>query len=199
MELDDLKNSWNNLSHSLENQQHLTSQIIDQMTQKKYNSKINKIAYPEIIGVIISLLSAVFIGVNFYKLDSLILQGAGILAVLLLLTISATSLLSLRRFSLSGDVNKPYAETLKLFATQKLQFLKMQKLNVTLSYLLLVTVIILMSKFFNGKDITESKYFWIFSFTFGYIFLLFYTRVVSRFYRNTLRQAEELLAEVQPK
>ena len=198
MELDDFKKTWNNANNHREAQQNVTLKIIDQMIQKKYSSKIKKIAYPEIIGVSICLISALYIGVNFYKLDTAFLQGVGIVSILLLLTLSVISLLSLRQLHITGDVNKPYAETLKIFATQKLQFYKLQKLNITLSYLLLITIIILLSKLFNGKDVTDSKYFWTFSFSFGYIFLLFYSKWVSKFYKKTIRQTEELLAELQP-
>jgi uncharacterized membrane protein YqhA len=97
---------------------------------------------------------------------------------------------------MTADLNKTYAETLKDFAIQKLRFHKFQKINVTLSYLLLITTIILMSKFLNGKDITANKYFWIFSFTIGYLFLLFYSKWVSKYYNNTLRQSEDLLKEL---
>lgn len=196
MELDDLKNSWDKENNEAEQLHLLTPEIIDLMTQKKYSSKTKKIAYPEIAGVIICLISASFIGVNFYKLDTAFLQGTGIVSILLLLTLSAISLLSLRQLNIAGDLNKPYAETLKIFATQKLQFFKLQKMNITLSYLLLVTIIILLSKLFNGRDITDNKYFWTFSFTFGYIFLLFYSAWVSKYYQKTLSQAEELLEEL---
>ena len=197
MELDDLKNTWNNQNDKAK-QQILTSKIIDKMTQKKYNSKINKIAYPEILGSIICLIAIIFIGFNFYKLDTTFLQGVGVISVFVLLTLSVVSFLSLRQLKMTNDFNKPYAETLKIFATQKLEFYKLQKINLTLSYLLLVTVIILLSKFFSGRDITDSKYFWTFSFTFGYIFLLFFSRFVTKYYKNTLRKTEELLKELQP-
>ncbi|HTO16331.1 MAG TPA: hypothetical protein VLZ83_11200 [Edaphocola sp.] len=196
MELDDLKNTWNNGGNK-EQQQNLTSKLIDQMTQKKYNSKINKIAYPEIIGSVICLLATIFIGLNFYKLDTTFLQGVGVISILVLLTLSVVSFLSLRQLKITNDFSKPYAETLKIFATQKLEFYKLQKINMTLSYLLLVTVIILVSKFFSGRDITDSKYFWTFSFSFGYIFLLFFSKFVTRFYKSTLRKSEELLQELQ--
>jgi hypothetical protein len=197
MELDELKNTWDNANNPLEEQQNLTPKMIDQMTQKKYHSKIKKIAYPEIIGIIICLISAFFIGINFYKLDTAFLQGAGIISILLLMTLSTISLLSLRLLNITEDVNRPYAATLKIFATQKLQFYKLQKTNVILSYLLLVSIIILLSKFFNGKDITETKNFWIYSFSFGYLFLLFYSKLVSKYYKKTLQQTEELLQELQ--
>ena len=197
MELDDFKNTWDNQSNETQ-QQNLTFKIIDQMTQSKYNSKINRIAYTEIMGSLICLFATIFIGLNFYKLDNIFLQGVGIVSILLLLTLSVISFLSLRKLKKTNDFTKPYAETLKTFATQKLEFYKLQKINMTLSYLLLVTVIILLSKLFSGRDITDSKYFWTFSFSFGYIFLLFFSKFVTRFYKTTLRKSEELLQELQP-
>jgi hypothetical protein len=197
MELDELKNTWDNANNLVEQQQNLIPKMIDQITQKKYHSKIKKIAYPEIIGVIICLISAFFIGVNFYKLDTTLLQGAGIMSILLLVTLSILSLLSLRQLNIPEDVNRPYAATLKIFATQKLQFFKLQKMNVILSYLLLVSILILLSKFFNGRAISEIKYFWIYSFSFGYLFLLFYATWVAKYYKKTLQQTEELLQEIQ--
>ena len=195
MELDDFKNSWNTQKDK-STQPNLTSKLIDQMTQKKYHSKINRIAYPEIIGTLICLLAAIYIGINFYKLDTAFLKGTGIVSILVLLILSVISMLSLRQLKMGKDFNRPHAETLKIFATQKLAFYKLQKINVTLSYLLLVTIIILLSKFYSGTDITNSKYFWTFSFAFGYIFLLFFSKYVTRFYKNTLRKTEELLHEL---
>ena len=194
MELDDFKNSLNRESN--EEAQHLTPKIIDQMIERKYYSKMKRIAYPEYIGVAICLLAATFIGLNFYKLDTPFLKGIGIVSIFTLLIISIISLVSLRTFNNIKDVNKPFVETLKTFATHKLRFYKLQKVNVVLSYLLLVTIIILISKFFNGIDVTSNKYFWIFSFTFGYIFLLFYSRWVMKSYKKTLMQTEELLKEL---
>jgi hypothetical protein len=198
MDLDDLKNTWEDIKNQAEKQQNLSPEIIDQMTQKKYYSKLRRIAYSEIIGISICLMGAFYIGLNFYKLDTAFLQGVGVVSIFLLLTLSIISILSLRQFNIPSDVNKPYAETLKRFAVQKIQFHKFQKINIILSYLLLVTIIILLSKFFSGKDITDSKYFWTFSFSFGYLFLLFYSRWVLKYYNKTLRQAEELLQELQP-
>ncbi len=196
MELDDLKNSWEEVNSQVEKQQNLTPKMIDQMTQKKYYASLKKIAYPEIIGSIICLIAVAFIALNFNKLNTPFLQGVGITSVLLLFALPAISLLSLWQLNAAGDVNKPYSETLKKFAGQKIRFLKFQKLNITLSYLLLVSIIILMAIFFGGKDITGNKYFWILSFPLGYIFLLFYSKWVFKNYNKTIQQAEELLHEL---
>jgi len=197
MELDDLKNTWQDIDDQIKKQPNLNSKTIDQMAHIKYNSSLKKIVYPEIIGTIGCLATAVFIGFNFGKLDSGVFQGVGILSILVLLALSAISLINIRQLNITKNVNKTYAETLKEFAVQKIRFRKFQQINMILSSLLLVTTIILLPKIFDGKDIIDSKYFFIFSFSFGFIFLLFFSKWVSKKYNKTLRQAEELLRELE--
>lgn len=195
MELDDLKNTWQNKSDA-DSQNNLTTLIIDKMSKEKYHSKINKIAYPEIIGSCICIIAASFLALNFNKLDTIVLQAVGVAFIIILLVISILSILSLQRLPIKKDVNKPYAETLKTFATQKLAFYKLQKINMILCHLLMVTIIILLPKLFGDKDITQYKYFWLFAFSTGYSFLLFYSKFIVKFYKKTLQKTEELLMEL---
>ena len=161
-----------------------------------YRSKLNRIALPEIAGGIVCIAAAVFILFNFYKLNTFFLQGAGVVSILLLLALPAISLQSTWQLSKMVNVQKAYAATLQQFAIEKIKFVRLQKLNVTLSYLLLVTIIVLLSKLFGDKDISNNKYYWIFSFSFGYIFLQFYAKWVMKHYGKTLQQSEELLTEL---
>ena len=192
MELDDLKNSWSEVS----GQEKIDIKMIDQTTTFKYKSNLKKIIYPEIIGILICILGVIYIGLHFDKLNTNLLKGTGILTIVLLLLIPVISLISLLQFNNGVDTNKTYSETLKDFATQKIRFYILHKISTTLCYLLLVGIIILLSKLFGETDISKSKYFWIFSFSFGYIFLLFYSKWVSKKYKNTLQQAEFLLKEL---
>ena len=196
MELDDLKNDWEAVARQAARQNILTSKIINQMTQKKYYSKISKIKYPELIGGIVCLVGLSFIGINFNKLDTVFLQSIGVITILLLMILPTISFLSLTQLNLTDDLDKPYVEIIKQFANQKIRFQRYQQANVFLCYLLLVAIIILLPKFFYGKDIAYSKYFWIFAFSFGYIFLLFFSKWVKKSYYKTLNQAEELLKEI---
>ena len=195
MELDDLKTTWQNENNSAL-QNNLTTLIIDKMTQEKYQSKIKKITFPEIIGSIICVIAAGFIGLNFNKLDTIILQAVGLASIIIQLIISTLGILSLQQLNIKKDLNKPYAETLKIFATQKLAFYKLQKINIILCYLLMVIIIVLLPKLFGNKDITEYKYFWLYAFSTGYIFLLLISKFVSKFYKKTLQHTEELLKEL---
>ena len=196
MEIDDLKNKWENIDIKITKQDKLTTKMIDQMTKNKYNINIKKIAYPELIGMIICSLSCIYIGFNFNKLNSIYLQSIGVIAILILIILSAISLLNIWQFNKIGNLNKTYAEILIEFTREKIRFYQIQKVNFTLSCLLLVATIILLPRFWGGKDITESKYFWTFSFSFGFIFLLFFSKLVFKYYKNSLNQAEDLLKEL---
>ncbi len=197
MELDDLKKQWESVTNETIKQNNLTLKIIDQMIHKKYNSKIRKIIFPELTGGIICLLAVIFIVYNFNQLDTTLLQTIGVITILLLMTLPAISFLSVTPFNLANDLSKPYVEIIKRFAVYRIRFQKYQQVNAFLSYLLLVTIIILLPKFSSGKDITGNKYFWIFAFSFGYIFLAFFSKWVKKFYNNSLQQAEDLLKEIE--
>ena len=194
MELDDLKKHWEEVNKDADLQQKLSAKMIDDMTRTKYNSSLKKIIYPEIIGIIICIAGAAFIGLNFNKLDTTFFRSTGVISILLLLALSVISLKSLQQFNI-GNVNKPYVEALKHFAIQKIRFHKFQKINITLSYLLLVTTIMLLPKIFSGKDIANGNYFGI-AFSLGFVFLLAYSKWVSKYYSKTLKKTEELLKEL---
>jgi hypothetical protein len=195
MELDDLKNTWKEAKSQTQSSSNVNFEMLEKM-KDKYRSKLRKITIPEIAGSMVCLAAAVFIGLSFDKLDTPFLQGAGALCILLLLAVPLISLLSTRQLSKVGDIEKPYAETLKVFAIEKIRFIRLQKINVTLSCLLLITMIVLASGLFSDKDIFDNKYYWILSIPLGYIFLMFYSKWVSKQYHKALQQSEELLKEL---
>ena len=140
----------------------------------------------------VCIVAAIYFGLHFDQLDTNLLKGMGILTFVLLALLPVISLISLLQFNNIDDLNKTYCETLKDFVTQKIRFYKLHKKDNTLSYLLLVTIILL-SKLFGENDISKSKFFWIFSISVGYIFLLFYSKWVTKPYENTVKQVEDLL------
>lgn len=196
MELDDLKKEWQDLNSHASNKNILTPIIINQMTQKNYNSKINKIKYPEFVGTLVCFASILFISFNFNELDTLLFQVIGLLTIVILIIIPVFSFLSITKFNSSEDFNKPYIEMIRQFVNNKLQFHQYQKMNAMFCYLLVVGIIILLPKFFYDKDITSNKTFWTFAFAFGYIFLIVFSKWVKSFYSNSLNQAEQLIKEI---
>ena len=198
MELDDFKNDLESVNSETTKPNILTSKFISEMTQRKYQSKIKKIKYPELIGGLVCFLGLIFIWISFYKLDTLLLQIIAAITIILLAIIPFLSFLSLTVFNSVNDFDKPHIAVIKQFAIQKLHFLRYQKINAFLNYLLLVAVIVLLPKFIYGKDITINKSFWLFAFSFGYLFLLFFSKWAKKFYAGSLSQAEKLLNEIEP-
>ena len=98
-------------------------------------------------------------------------------------------------FMLSG-LDHMLFEVFRRITPNNKAVLQTTKANIILSYLLLVATAILSSWIVSGKDNSDSKYFWIFSITFGYIFLLYYSTWAMKYYTKTLKQAEELLKEL---
>lgn len=196
MELDDLKQTWKETKNTMQEHQALSPAQFKLVSGSNYHSKMRRIIIPEIVGSIICLAAAVYLGLRFVDLDTYLLQAAGLLSILLLLCVPVISILSTWKLYKVGDVKQPYALTLQSFAVQKIRFVKLQKLNVTLCYLLLVLLIIILFKLFNNQNISGNNYYWLFSFTIGFIFLLFYSRWVESYYYKSLRQAEDLLREL---
>jgi hypothetical protein len=196
MELDDLKNTWNEIDNQVKGKQNVTLKIFDKMSNRKFHSKLYKIILPEILGSLICISSAFFIGFNFDKLDGTTSQIIGVIGILVFVMVTAISLLSLQNLNKVGDVGKPYVDTLKDFATQKIKFCKLQKLNLRLSYLQLVIVVLLLPKLFSNNGIPYGIYFYTFSFSCCFIFLLFFSKWVMKSYNKTIRQTEDLLKEL---
>lgn len=195
MELDDLKRTWNSNSGMAGQQEIDVAQLIKDR-EVKYGATLRRIILPEILGSVVCVAAAVFIGVQWSSLDTTLMQATGILAITLLVLIPAISFWSTAGLRNRPNLDQPHVDTLRRFALQKLQFFKLQKLSVLLSYLLLVAVIVVMSGLYGRNDIAENKYFWMLSITVGYIFLVFYARRVDKYYRKSIDGAEVLLREV---
>ena len=196
MELDDFKNTWDEMGNRVKEKQNLNLKIFDKMNRTKFHSSLKKILLPELLGSIVCIGFAIFIVFNFEKLDTVSFKISGAIAVLLFILLPTISLLSIQQLYKSADINKSYADTLKDFAVQKIKFCKLQKLNFTLSYLLLVAVILISTRLFGKNEATDNSYFFIISFGFGYIVLLSFSKWVFKKYNKTIRQTEDLLNEL---
>ena len=196
MELDELKDNWDKLKAPSTTNQNINISNLNKMSKATFNSKLYRIIMPEITGSVVCIASAIFIVIYFGRLDKPVYQAAGILGILLLLILPVISLMSIKNLSPDLNPGKPYIETLQDFAKQKIHFCKLQKLNITLSYLLLVTVVLLSTRLFGRNTLTDSKYFFVFAFTFGYCFLLVFSKLVFKSYNKTIRQTEDMLKEI---
>lgn len=196
MELDDLKNIWENIKSQVTVKQDINFKMFDTMNKKKFHSILKKIVIPEMMGNIVCIGSAFFIGFNFDKSNTIAFQITGILSILLFVVLSVISFMSIQQLYKTADIRKSYADTLKEFTVKKIKFCKLQKLNLTLCYLLFVTIILLSTRLFERNQITNSAYFFILSYSMGYIILALFSKWVFKHYNKTIRETEDLLNEL---
>ena len=193
MELEDFKSTWREVTIQLMEKQNFNPKTFDKMSKKKFQSSLLKIALPEILGSIVCIAAAIFIAINFYKLNQFAYKIAGALSILIFLVLPVLSIISIQQLYKGVDVETSYADAIKQFAIRKIKFCRLQKLNLMLSYLLLVSVILTCARIFGRNEITESNYFFVFAFSFGYSFFLVFSKWVSKSYNKTIRQTETLL------
>jgi hypothetical protein len=196
MELDNFKNAWDEMNNQVKINQNVNLQIFDKMTRNKFYSSLKKIVFPELMGSIICIGFAFYVGFNFGKLDTIAYKVIGVITILLLVILPLISLISIQALYKSADITRPFADALKEFAIQKIRFSKLQKLNFTLCYLLAVTLILLSTRLLGRNNITDSRYFFIFSYAATYIILQFLSKWVFKGYNRTIRKTENLLHEL---
>ncbi|WP_034893363.1 hypothetical protein [Gillisia sp. Hel_I_29] len=195
MELEKMKNLLEGMSDRIEKQELLTKNLIENVTSEKYHSKLNKLRYSEIIGAIICYLGAIYLIMNFIKIDPLAEKIFAIIAIGLLLILPLISLKSLNGMQKITISSKTYLETLNNFEKRKIKFQKFQKLNVSLGlFLILISIPVLSA--IKGVDLSKTENFWILTFPISIIAFLGFSFWVIRSYNKSLESTEKLLAEI---
>ncbi|GAA4277378.1 hypothetical protein [Aquimarina mytili] len=200
MKLEEMQAVWSEMGDQLEKQKKLTDKMISMMIQEKYRNKLNKIAYPEILGAIICITAAVMILLNFNMLDNWYTQVSGIISILVLLLFPILSLRSINRMSKVDIAGNNYKETLLEYAKGKKQFMKVMKLSYYLGFILMFVIMPVTSKLIKGKDIfAESISVWTYGIAIplAISFFIIFSRWVYKSYQNNIDAAESLINELE--
>jgi hypothetical protein len=195
MELKEMKNLWEGMSEKIEKQELLTNQLVEKMTEQKYQSRLNKIRYSEIIGAIICYLGAIYLIMNFMEIEPLPEKIFAVISIGLLLSLP---IISLRYLSGMQDLkisSKTYLETINDFGKRKVRFQKFQKLNISLGlFLILVSIPVLSA--IKGTDLSEKEYFWTLTFPISILAFLGFAYWVLKSYNKTLEGTEKMLSDI---
>ena len=84
MEIEELQATWTQMSEELEKQKKLTKEIILKMTQERFTNKFRKVSFYESLGAIICFGAAIYILINFTKLNGWLEISCGILTLVFL-------------------------------------------------------------------------------------------------------------------
>ncbi len=195
MEIDDLKNAWNELGEK-SNPKTLSNRTGLKFDSKPFRSKLSKVLIPEIIGGIICFFGASYIVLYFGRLDTFFLRSLGLVTVLLFLVLPIVSITLLFQMNKLGDLSRSYAETIKKFTKHEIRFKVFQKITIGLSFILLIATVVLLSKILNGRHVLSDKYISAAIYAAGFLFTYFFSRWVWRYYVGSLNKASELLRDI---
>jgi len=197
MELDEMKNQWDEMSKEIKKQQILTDKLIVDMTQEKYNNKIKSISIPETIGAVICFASALYILMNFNKLDTWYLIVCGVFAVVYLIIMPIKSLRSIHKIKSINLSDKNVTETLIDFTKSKKKFWLVQRIGFYLNFIFIVTILPISGKLLSNKDLFLESKLWYLYIPMLVIFLLVITFLGLKHFKKATESAESLLKDLE--
>ena len=197
MELEELKNKWEDMSNKLEEQKLLTDQLIMELTTEKYKRKIKGIKGAETIGAIICGITILFILFNFKALDIWYLQASGVVMVLFLAAGPIYSFKRMNDLMNAADSKLPVKESLIQFAKAKKRFVSLQKISFYMSFFMFFISLLVAGKLMNGVDLIKEqpetlKY----AVPIGFLVVVLFSVFVFRKYSKSMNQAEQLLKDL---
>lgn len=153
MELEEMQAAWTEMSGELEQQKQITNELIMKMTQERYTNTWNHARNFELFGTIVCYAILVYLLLNFAKLDTTPLFISGIITALVLAILPILSLRSIRGMKEVNVTTMTVKETMDTYKKRKSQFVLFQKLNIAMSFLLMLVVLPVSGKILNDEDL----------------------------------------------
>ena len=198
MNVEELQSIWNEMSAELEKQKRLTHEIIIKMTKERYKGQLQKIAKYEGIGAVVCFGAAVFILLNFDKLDTWYLAVCGAFTMMYLLVFPIMVLRSIQNMRRIDISEGNYTDNLQSFTKARDQFLFLQRIGIGLAFLLILTTLPVAGKLMDNKDIFMNSELLLWYLPVMIVFLVVFSRWGYKAYKNITQSAENILREVEP-
>ncbi len=193
MELESLKKAWDQMTEKLNQQQHLTNQIISDMTKEQYHLRVNRIGQYELIGSIICFVIGMYLVTQFHQLSNWYLQVCGAFTVLFLFGAPIVSLFLIYQMKKLNFDNLNIQQTIAIFEERKNRFLLAQQWIIYGCFLLILTSLPVATKILRQRDIFENPgilYWYLPLATAG---LFFFTKWVYACYVKIMRSAADVI------
>lgn len=199
MDLDQMKNTWSELSDGLSKSTKLQDEEILKMIHRKSTSRLNRIVYLEVFGSIVTVAAITYLAFNFYKLDNwlAIIGGvATILVFLVALLLSANIIRKARRVDL---LKSSYQQTIDNFNELRKTLKLYKTISIYLNVFLPFLFIPVMASMFLGKNLLEDLE------VFGKMLLASFLLIppvfylLIRFYKKNVREAKQALDSLEEK
>ncbi|MFS4468293.1 hypothetical protein [Maribacter sp. 2210JD10-5] len=199
MELEELQKAWSQMSQELENQKKLTNNIIMKMTQEKYRNKFKTVSIFETVGAVFCFVTAIYIIINFSKLDTWYLMACGIFSLVFLLVLPVVVLRSIFKLKNMDIVNRPHKEALDEYLKEKNNLMLWQRITMGLSLIQLFSIAIVFAKLFSGKDffLVERNGWNYVAMAFSVLLIIGMIVWAGKGYRKMTNSAENIINELE--
>ena len=131
MDLEEMKTMWEDMSKEMTQQKILTDNLVLSLTQEKYKNKFSKVELYESIGAVICFASAIWLIINFAKLDVWYLKVFATIAISLLIILPFITLKKIKGMKVLELQSLSYKETLINFQRRKRELIRFQILVAT--------------------------------------------------------------------
>lgn len=198
MELEELKQAWVQMGNELEVQKKLTKDIIMDMTKEKYRNKFRTINRYELPGAVVCFIAAIYLFLNYNKLDIWYLQLCGAISITILTVLPLLVLSSIKKLKGIDISVGTYRDNLVRYTKAQTQFLTLQKMGVGLSLVLLFFIVPTIAKITKDKDmfIEGIKTEQVLIFTIVLIGMAIFSRWGYGSYKRMTNSAASLLEEL---
>lgn len=196
MDLEEMKNTWGEMSTEIDKQKKLTDKLIIMMTKEKYNKTLRRISIPETIGTVICYITVLLVLFNFEKLDTWYLQLSGVISLAILIVLPILSLRSIKTMNRIDISKNNIKQTLTDFNKGKQQFKNIQKLGFYMSFIILIVSLPVAGKLMGNKDLFLEDKIWMWYIPFGIIGLYLFAKWVFKYYMNSTSKAEKILNDL---
>ena len=196
MDFDELKNTWNDMSSSLQSNENLDNEMILNITRRKTRNRLNGIALAESIGIVVCLVLIIYITLNFYKLVNWldITAGVGILLVLgLSIFMGLKIVLSARGIDIR---NQAYSEVIGRFKQLK-SILRAYKYASIAAYIVLPVLLLpVVSQLWYGKSLLDDLSEYVESLVAALIILPVIWWLIFVVYRKQMRRISKAISKL---
>ena len=139
---------------------------------------------------------ALFALVNFYKLDTWYLALCGIICISFCIILPFLSMRSIGRMKKINISENSYKDSLKQYAREKDNFIKVQKAGYYLGFVFSLAVLPVAGKLMRDKDLLLDSKLWIWYIPIALIFQFLFSKWVWKHYTSVTKSARNLLEEL---
>ena len=192
-----MKSLWNDMSQKVDQQKVLTDKLIIDMTQERYENKLRHISIPESIAALICFVVVLYLVSNFGLLDVWYLQLLGAITIISCLILPILSLKSIQKMKAINISKNTYRESLTKYAKGETKFMLLQKISFYVSFLVLISSVIVFSKIIKDIDIftITEKLNWLVPSGIGVLYI--FTQWVLKKYKKATISANNILKELE--